>query len=339
MKKPALMKLLGFNLIALVVVMSTTAAGAQNTVIKFALLAPEGSAWMQIFNALNREVMEKTGRAVQFRYYPGGVLGDEKDVLRKIVIGQIQGALLTTSTMTSVFDDMEVFQVPFLFRDYPEVDYVREQMEGFFKSGLAAKGYALLGWSEGGFVRLMSMEPMTTMAQLRKAKVWTWNEAPMTQSIFKEAGVSGIPLSLPDVLVGLQTGLVDVVYAPPAAAISLQWFTRVKYITDVPLSYITGVIVVKKDLYDGLTPEFQAVLSDACKKYTARLQQTVREENLQALQVMEKNGVRRVKPTDATLEEFKALSAKAMQRPENHRFSDAVLEQINQLLNTFRGNR
>ena len=92
-------------------------------------------------------------------------------------------------------------------------------------------GFILLGWSEGGFIFIMSTGPIASVADLKKAKVWTWGGSPMAKAIFDEAKVTAIPLSIPDVLVGLQTGLVDVVYAPPAVAISLQWFTKVKYLT------------------------------------------------------------------------------------------------------------
>jgi len=93
---------------------------------------------------------------------------------------------------------------------------VVKKMDAFFREGVRKKGYILLGWSEAGFIRLLSTHPMASLDDLRKAKVWIWEEAPMAKAIFDEAAISAIPRSLPDVLVGLQTGLVDVVYAPSA---------------------------------------------------------------------------------------------------------------------------
>ena len=206
-------------------------SAAKSVLIKIATLAPEGSTLMQTLNELKPEILHKTDKTVRLRIYPGGILGDEKDMLRKLHIGQIHGAVLTSSGLSSLFGEIDVLQIPFMFQTYEEVDHVMAKMDAFFRKGFAANGHVLVGWSEAGFVRLMSTTPVTDLNDLRKMKVWTWEDAPMAEAIFDEAEVAAIPLTVPDVLVGLQTGLVDVVYAPPAGAISLQWFTKVKYLT------------------------------------------------------------------------------------------------------------
>ena len=186
------------------------------------------------------ETQQKTGNAVQFKIYPGGVMGDERDMVRKMHIGQLQAAMLSSASLASMYPEIDVLQTPFLFDSYPETDFVVGKMEDGFKSGLEKNGYVALGWSEAGFVYLMSTVPVETLELLRKAKVWIWNDSPMSKAIFEEAGVIGVPLSISDVLVGLQTGLVEVVYVPPSVAVALQWFTRIKYITDAPLELHAG---------------------------------------------------------------------------------------------------
>jgi TRAP-type C4-dicarboxylate transport system substrate-binding protein len=167
------------------------ANGANKTIlIKIATLAPEGSAWMQTFNELKAEILQKTDKTVQFRIYPGGVLGDEKDMLRKLHIGQIQGAVLTSSELSALFKEIDVFQVPFLFQTYEEVDHVLDKMDSFFHKGFADSGYLLMGWSEAGFIRLMSTTPIMTLNDLKAVKVWTWEDAPMALAIFEEAHVA-----------------------------------------------------------------------------------------------------------------------------------------------------
>lgn len=335
MRPVAYRTIIGFSLLTVLLLISP-ACGAQKFVIKIATLAPEGSAWMQVFNKMNADVIKKTDQKVRFRIYPGGILGDEGDIIRKMYIGQIHGAALTASNLTSIFKEMDVFQVPFLFQSYDEVDHVVQKMDQFFKKGFESHGYVLLGWSEGGFVRLMSMTPIVTFDDLRKAKVWTWEEAPLARAIFKEAGVAGIPLSIPDVLVGLQTGLVDVVYAPPAGAISLQWFTKIKYITDVPLIYLAGAIVLKKDFLNRMPKAFQDALTESFSAYMVKLKEVVRTENREALKVMAKHGVKIVKPSKEQTEEFKRVSKNAIRQPGSRKFSDDVLNRISGYLDTYR---
>ena len=331
-----LIKTIGLSLLMVFFLFAPCSAAAKTVTIKIATLAPEGSAWIQTFDDLNAAVKEKTNNGVRFKIYAGGVLGDEKDMLRKMHVGQIQGAVLTAPGLSGIFGEMDVFQIPFLFENFDEVDYVIEKMDTFFREGFANKGYTLLGWSEGGFIRLMSTTPISSLDDLRKAKVWTWEEAPMAKAIFDAAKISAIPLSLPDVLVGLQTGLVDVVYAPPSGAISLQWFTKTKYLTDVPLIYLIGGVVVKKSVFKKLSPADQQTLLELCPEHMAKLKVVIRKENQEAIEAMAKHGVKLVKPSKEQIEEFKKIAAKAMENQVGKSFSKKVRDEVTAHLKVFR---
>jgi TRAP-type C4-dicarboxylate transport system substrate-binding protein len=312
---------------------------AKTLQIKIATLAPEGSSWINTFHALAAEVSAKTDKQIGFKFYPGGVLGDEKDMLRKMHIGQIHAAALTSAGLSAIFSEMDVFQIPFLFESHSEVDYVIEEMDAFFQKGMDENGYILLGWSEGGFVRLMSTNPIATLDDLRKAKVWTWEDAPMTKVIFDQANVAAIPLSVPDVLVGLQTGLVDVVYAPPSGAISLQWFTKTKYMTDVNLIYLIGGLVMKKEVFQKISPDHQKILLETCRRQMNDLKATVRKENREAIEVMVKHGVKIITPTAKQVAEFKKVSDQAMQRMAGKSFSKKIRNEVITKIESYRKNK
>jgi TRAP-type C4-dicarboxylate transport system substrate-binding protein len=329
-------KILGLGLWVFLFFTQTTMGAEKSFLIKMGTLAPEGSSWMKTFNTLNTEVVKKTENKVQFNIYPGGVLGDEMDMLRKLKIGQIQGVALTSAGLSTLFKEMDVLQIPFLFQSYEEVDTVLKKMDSFFRKGFEDNGYILLGWSEAGFVYLMSTLPISSVTDLRKAKVWVWEESPMSKAIFDEAGVKAIPLTVPDVLVGLQTGLVDVVYVPPTGAISLQWFTKVKYLTDVPLVYLAGGVVVKKDIFKQIPQTSQNFILESFQQHLDQLKIITRNENRDAVKVMVKNGVKIITPSKDQLEEFKKLSHKAMGHPGSQSFSKKVLEEVTSLLESYR---
>jgi TRAP-type C4-dicarboxylate transport system substrate-binding protein len=321
-----------FCLLASLFVIGPALGAEKSVVIKLATLAPEGSSWMKSFHALNKEVMEKTNNQVQFKVYGGGVLGDEVDMLRKMKIGQIQAALLSSGTLALLYKEFDVLQIPFLFQKYEEVDFILKKMDSFFRKGLEDNGFMLLGWSEGGFIFIMSTGPIASVADLKKAKVWTWGGSPMAKAIFDEAKVTAIPLSIPDVLVGLQTGLVDVVYAPPAVAISLQWFTKVKYLTDVPLNYMTGAVVMNRDVFKRLTPNVQNIILESSRRLLDQSKVVTRNENQDAIKVMTKQGVKIVTPAKENIDELKRLSNEAMRRLGGQTFSakthDEVVAQV-----------
>lgn len=336
MRRGFAVKILGLSLGVFLFFTQSVMGGEKGSLIKLGTLAPEGSSWMKTFNTINTEVMKKTGNMVQFRIYPGGILGDEMDMLRKLKIGQIQGVALTSAGLSTLFKEMDVVQIPFLFQTYEEVDAVLKKMDSFFRKGLDDNGYVLLGWSEAGFVYLMSTVPVASLAELKKAKVWIWEDSPMSKAIFDEAGVKAIPLTIPDVLVGLQTGLVEVIYAPPTAAISLQWFTKVKYITDVPLIYLAAGVVVKKDIFKQIPQTSQNFILESFQQQLDQLKIITRNENRDAMKVMVKNGVKIITSSKDQIDEYKRLSNKAMGHVSGQTFSKKVFEEVTSLLESYR---
>ncbi len=336
MIRSAVLRIAGLGFIVLNLMLLPAASVAETLTIKIATLAPDGSSWMKTFHSIDAEVRDKTGKQVGFKFYPGGVMGDEKDMLRKVHIGQIHGAALTSAGLSAIFGEMDVFQIPFLFESHNEVDNVIEEMDAVFQKGFEDNGYKLLGWSEGGFVRLMSTTPVASLADLRKVKVWTWADSPMTKEIFDQANVAAIPLSVPDVLVGLQTGLVDVVYAPPSGAISLQWFTKIKYMTEVNLIYLVGGLVMQKKMFDKLSPDHQKILLETCRHRMNELKTIIRKENQEAIQVMLKHRVKIITPTPEQVAEFKTVSDQAMQRLEGKSFSKKVRDEVTGKIEAYR---
>lgn len=325
-----------FGILILLLVIPSAESAEEGLTIKMATLAPEGSSWIKTFNIINAEVIEKTKGAVRFKIYPGGVLGDEKDMMRKMQIGQIHGAALTTGGLSALFKEIDVVHIPFFFQNYGEVDFVLKKMGPFFKKGLEDNGYILLGWAEAGFINLMSTTPISSVGDIKKAKVWIWHESPLAKAIFDEAGVAAIPLAATDVLVGLQTGLVEVVYAPPAGAIALQWFTKVKYITDIPLAYIGGGLVVRKDIFKKLPESSQNIILESFQRHLDQLRTVTRQENQEAIKVMEKNGVKIVTPQKEQIAEFKRLSDTAMGHFTNQTFSKKFLADVTAQLEQYR---
>jgi TRAP-type C4-dicarboxylate transport system substrate-binding protein len=331
-----LIKSLLFGIVALLLSIPSIGNAQEATVIKIATLAPDGSSWMKTLNAMNAEVMEKTKGTVRFKIYPGGVLGDERDMMRKMQIGQIQGAGLSSGGLAQIYKEIDVIHIPFFLQNYEEVDYVLKKMGPYFKKGLEENGYILLGWSEAGFTYLMSTVYVSSVNDLKKAKVWIWQESSMAKAIFREADVAAIPLSLPDVLVGLQTGLVDVVYSPPTVSIALQWFTKVKYLVDVPLSYVGGGIVIKKDVFKKLPLASQNIVLESFQRNLDQLKTLTRRENQEAIKVMQNNGVKIVTPPKDQVVEFKRLSEKALSHFTNQTFSPKALAEATAILENYR---
>jgi TRAP-type C4-dicarboxylate transport system substrate-binding protein len=311
-------------------------ASAQQVVMKMGTLAPEGTAWVKAFRDIGRELEQKTGKQVSLRIFPGGVLGDEEDMLRKIKVGQIQGVLLTGGGLGLIFKDFKILAIPFLFQNYTEVDALLKKMDAFFRQGLEDNGFKSLGWAEQGFVYLLSKEPILSAADIGKKKVWIWEDTAMGRAVFKELGINPIPLSIPDILMALQTGMIDTVYASPLAAISMQWFTKVSYMTDVPLAYSVGAVVIQKSAFEKIPAAQRGTVEEVFRRHLEPLKDKVRAEDEKAMQVLTGKGIKRVTPSPKEVKEFQAACARGINTLGEDHFSKKTLEEIRAFLKTLR---
>jgi TRAP-type transport system periplasmic protein len=325
--------LLGLALLTMVI---PRPASAQSVILKLGTLAPEGTAWVKAFRDIGRELEQKTNKQVSLRLFPGGILGDEEDMLRKIKVGQIQGALLTGGGLGLIFKDIKILTIPFLIQKYNEVDAVLNKWEAYFQNGFQENGFKSLGWTEQGFIYLLSKQPIKSAADLRQGKVWIWEDTAMGRAVFKELGVNPIPLSIPDILMALQTGMIDTIYSSPLAAISMQWFTKVSYMTDVPLAYSAGAVVVQKSAFEKIPAAQRGTVEEIFKQNLEPLKENIRKENQKAIQVLAGKGIKLVTPSSGDLKEFQAMVIKGIGTLGEDQFSRKAMEEISAFLQTLR---
>lgn len=267
-------------------------AAEKKNVIKFASVAPDGSTWMNIMEEFAEEVTEKTGGAVEFKFYPGGVSGDEKDVLRKMKINQINAAGFTSQGLGEVVKEVRLLNLPFIFNNYKQIDYVMEKMAPFFESEYQKKGYTVLGWPEVGFAYVFSKDKVESLADFRKVKMWIWGDDQLVNSLFKNIGIVPIPLALSDVNQSLQTGLIEGVYGSPLSAIAMQWNTSVKNMLNIKVANVPGGILINNKTWNALTDAQKKIIKEAGKKHFSKLTQASRRENEEAIAALQKAGTK-----------------------------------------------
>jgi TRAP-type C4-dicarboxylate transport system substrate-binding protein len=302
------------TLVALFVALLFGLASAGAETLKIATLAPDGSSWMKEMRQGAEEVKAKTQGRVRFKFYPGGVMGNDKTVLRKIRAGQLQGGAFASGSLVEIYPDMILYGLPFLFRSYAEVDYVRERMDPILREGLTAGGLVPLGIIEGGFVYLASDSPIRGVADAKGKKVWAPEGDRIGQTLLEAAGITPVPLALADVYTGLQTGLVDTVAATPTVLIALQWHTRVRYITDTPIFYVIGTIAVDRGAFAKLSPADQKAVREAMGQTIRRMDRSSREDNDHAREALKEHGIQFLTPSAEELARWREIAAEAMGR-------------------------
>lgn len=274
------------------------------TTLKIATVTPEGSDWMTKMRAGAQEIKAATDGRVNIKFYGGGVMGNDKKVLRKIRSGQLQGATFTSGGLAERFPEIQIYGLPLLFRNFDEVDYVRERMDQKIIDGLSKAGFVSFGLAEGGFAHFMSNEPVRGLDDLKGRKVWVPEGDKISYEAMARMGLSPVTLPLTDVLTGLQTGLVDIIGSSPIAALVLQWNTKVKYMTDMPLSYIFATLVIDEKAFAGIAEKDKAVVREVMTRIYRGFDEINRPDNEAATRALADNGLTIVEPDSADMPQW-----------------------------------
>lgn len=315
-------------------------AAAGPVTIKFATLAPEGSAWMKVMDKFAAEVKEKTSGRVKFRMYPGGVQGDEKDVVRKIRIGQLHSGGFTGVGIGEIAPAARVLDTPFLFKSEAEIDHVYESLDAEFRKMFEEAGYVLLGWAEVGDVIILSNSPVKKPGDLHAVKMWIWEGDPIAEASFASLGVKPIPLSITDVMTSLQTGMIDGIYGSPLAVLAMQWHTRMKYALSLPLANASGAVLVSNKKFSSLTEEDRAVLLAAGEKHFRELTRISRADNAKSIGLLKKSGITFTSPAGkAVVARFEKTGEEARKSLTGKLYSQELLKRIEKTLAEFRAKK
>ena len=225
--------------------------------LRLATLAPRGSGLGKAFEELRKELREKTNGQVELKMYYGGVAGDEETVVRKMRVGQMDGALLTSTGLGALVPQVLVLQAPGLITSYPALDDVRKELASEFDMMFAKAGYKLISWGDSGQIRIFSKHKIQHPDDLRNVRPWVWRGSPTMRAFIDAAGANGVTMGLPEVFSGLQTGMVDTVIASSIGVLAFQWHTRLKTMTKPPGGIVVGAYVIKKDRLALLPKEAQ----------------------------------------------------------------------------------
>jgi TRAP-type C4-dicarboxylate transport system substrate-binding protein len=325
------------RLISVLVILLLLPLSAGALTLKLATVAPEGSSWMVQMRKGAKEVEQKTAGRIKIKLYGGGVMGNEKAVLRKMRIGQLQGGAFTSGAMATVYADLSLYSLPMLFNSLAEVDQVRADMDGVLIKGLEAKGFACFGFAEGGMALMFSQQQIATLADLQGKKVWVPEGDLPSYAAMEANGLTPVTLPLTDVLTGLQTGLIDVIGSSPLAAIAFQWHTQLKYFSPTPLSYIYALLVVDAEVMKKIAPSDQQVLREVLSGIYKDLDRENRVENAQAEAALLTQGLVLGQPLQQ-LDQMRATTAAALEkRAQEGLFSAELYARVNDLLEKFRG--
>lgn len=277
------------------------------TVIKIATLTPDGTSSMKKMRSAAKEIATRTNNRVKIKFYPGGVMGNQNSVLRKIRINQLQGAIVSSGSLSRYYKDTTIYAMPFVFNSQEEVLYVRKKMDKLIIQGLENKGLISFGIVETGFTYILSDKPIKDVAFLRKQKLWIPDTASSRNAV-KSFKLTPVPLPFSDVLAGLQTSLVNTIIISPIACIALQWHTQVKYLTETPILYGWGTLIIRDRTLNKLNKQDKKIVNEILTQTINEIDLQTQKDNIAALAALKNQGISFISPDNEQLIAWKKLA-------------------------------
>lgn len=260
--------------------------------IKMGTLAPKGSSFHQILQAMGEKWRQAPSGGVQLTVYTDGVMGGEADMVRKMRIGQIHAGMLTVVGLSEIDDSVTALQnIPMAFRSLDEVDYVREKLQPALERKLLDKGFVVLFWGDAGWVRFFSKQPVVQPADLKRMKIFTWAGDNRQVDIMKAAGYQPVPLETADIPTSLQTSLITAVPAAPFYALASQIYTLAPHMLELNWAPLVGGTVVSRKVWDSIPESTRGLLLKAASDAGLEIKAKSRAESNQSVESMKKRGL------------------------------------------------
>lgn len=283
-----MIKKVGFLLLVLFI---TFAAPLSAITIKLGSPFPEGSAWDTTLKRMAAEWRNISGGQVRMRIYPGGVAGDDRDMIRKMRFGQLDAAVLTTFGLKTIVPNTFVMTLPGILQSEEELDYILAEFAPRFDNDFIREGFRVLTWSKSGWAYFYSKNPSITTDQMREEKLAVTSTDEELVVNFKALRFNVVPTSMSELMVSLQSGMVSAFYAPPMAAASYQWFSQAPYMIDLPLAPVLGGFVISERTWQRIPERFHAELKAAIEDVARDFYLESERLNQDALDVMNLHGL------------------------------------------------
>ncbi len=323
---------------ALVAAFAAALAAAQGwgLTIKIGSVAPIGSPWDNALRGIAADWSRITGGQVQLKTYMGGIAGDEPDMLRKIRIGQLQGAAVTSLALNQVVPDLLALSTPFLIETEAELDYVLAKTTPDFVSLLEKRDLRVLAMSKAGWVRFFSRRPIFVPDDLKRMRLAVNTGEPELLAAWMGLGFDPVPLGIADTMVGLQSGMVDAAYGSPLLAAGYQWFGPANHMSSLRVAPVLGAIVVSDRVWQQVPESYRPAMLEAVTKAERKLYEETTRLEADALRVMTEHGlvVDPLPPQDEKL--WRAEMDRGFEMIVGKAFSRAIYDKITALLRDYR---
>jgi TRAP-type C4-dicarboxylate transport system substrate-binding protein len=282
----------------------SSAIAAQHN-LRIATIAPRDSAFDEALKRMGQTWKSVSGGAVSMIVHSGGTQGGEGQMVQRMRIKQLQGALLTGVGLSEIEPTVAGLQtMPMMFRTLDELDHVSAKLRPEIEQRLRDKGFIVLFWTDTGWIRFFSKEKVVTPDDLRKQKLFAWSGHPRQVQIYRRSGFTAVPLETSDINTSLASGLITAIPMPPLAANLGQIYRSAPHMLDLDWAPLIGAFVITLDAWNKIPAELQETMRRSSAKTGQELTQAGRKQNEDAVTAMKANGSLKVQSITPEIEEL-----------------------------------
>lgn len=328
------------KLIATLAFLAAGAALAEAPAIKVATIAPKGSIYHRALQEMGEAYRRASGPQARFLVYTDSIQGTEADTVRRMRVGQLDASMLTVVGLTEIDASVAALQyMPMMFRSWEELDYVREKLRPELEGKLAAKGFAVLIWGEGGWVQFFTKEPIVHPEEFKRARIFAWSGDRIQPAVMKSLGYHPVSIPIADILPGLETGMLDTVPVAPLWALVGQFDRVTHYMVRINWVPIVGATVMRRQTLDAMSPAAREALLAAARKATGELRahRTVQDE--ESIRAMEARGLKVQTLTPELEQAWRAVAERSWPYVRGTMVPAETFDHVRALLADYRGGR
>jgi TRAP-type C4-dicarboxylate transport system substrate-binding protein len=308
--------------------------------IRLGTLAPRGTSWHRLLLGMGERWRRSQGPGARFVIYTDGSQGGEADMVRRMRIGQLNAALLTVVGLSEIDDSVSALQkMPLVFRSWEELDYLRGKLQPELEQRFHDKGFVVLCWGNGGWVRFFSKHPALRPADLRRQKLFAWAGDSPQAEIMKTLGYQPVVLEVSDILPGLQTGMIDAVPSTPFWALTLQLYPHAPHMLELNWAPLVGAVVITRKAWDAMSPDGQQALREAGADAGQQLIGLARREDAASIEAMRKRGLKVQRLTPEIEAEWREFAERTYPLVRGRMVPAPMFDQVQRLLQEYRAAR
>ena len=268
------------------------ATHSRQLTIKLGTLAPKNSPWHFALLRMAAEWNKISDEKIRVKVYSDGVAGGEEEMLRKMRIGQLDAAAISSGNLSDIYSGVIALSLPMQYLSNQEVEAVSKRLRPLMEEQLTERNFVPIAWTNIGWLHLFSNHPVRTTSDLGQLKLALWGADAKAVRFWQKVGFANvIPLDAVEGQTALQSRMVNAYYSTKGVAAAMQWFGHTPHMNDLPFAPLFAAVLLRKRTWEKIPADLRPKLLQKSRAAGRELSEAADGFNKMALDFMISSGL------------------------------------------------